>query len=34
MARLSEIELRERDFNKFNVLARSRQRAASLSDAV
>jgi hypothetical protein len=31
MARLSEIELRERDFNKFTVLAPGRQRAASLS---
>jgi hypothetical protein len=34
MARLSEIELRERDFYRFNVLARGRQRAASLSDVV
>jgi hypothetical protein len=33
MARLSEIELRERDFNQFTALAHGRQWAASLSDA-
>lgn len=33
MPRLTEIELRERDFNKFTALARGRQPAASLSQA-